>query len=207
MCDRRSTGQVLARSGDLLDHGNFEVSTHGWPEGDYTVLLESPSGSLMRRTSFSLLAKDTPVQVSVSCVDCNVASGGVSVTWKAAPGNRWDWLALWRTGAGEPTVWRCVLVLCVRSLCVSHCVRAGCIPLVCVLCSRGRDRWTNAQVDGVWALTGAELAQLANGEYTARLFLDQTQRALAESAPFVVSGARARTSRGGSVPSPCQRRR
>lgn len=92
-------------------------------------------------------------------------------------------------------------------VCVFGCMcihsRVRCCVRFASLC---RDRWTNAQVDGTWTLTSEERALLTNGPYTARLYLDQTQRALAQSAPFVVTGARARASRGGGAPSPWQRR-
>src|SRR4051812_25302489 len=97
----------MTRSGDLLDHGTFSIHTTTWMVGDYTVLLESTNGMLMRRAAFSLFAPSTPAQVLTNCADCTPDTKPISISWMAAPGNRWDSIGIWSVTANTTRLWRC----------------------------------------------------------------------------------------------------
>jgi hypothetical protein len=81
--------------------GRASVSTVGWRPSSYEVVLVSGSGEELARTPFWL---QRPGGRPVIGTDRRSYSPGeaIRVAWKYAPGNRWDWVGVYRRGA-DPT--------------------------------------------------------------------------------------------------------
>ena len=76
--------------------------------GDYEAVLLDSAGPPLARTRFTLLGRDAVPEVEVR----RRASQGtepIDVRWRNAPGNRWDWVGVYRAGEtvpGNHLIWK-----------------------------------------------------------------------------------------------------
>lgn len=80
--------------------GSVTLPTATWPPGAYDAVLVSAGSVVGDRTSFRVYAPGTRPTVSVGK---SVYREGepIEVSWAAAPGWKWDWLAVTKKGAGN----------------------------------------------------------------------------------------------------------
>jgi uncharacterized protein YfaS (alpha-2-macroglobulin family) len=135
--------------------------TVGWKPGAYRAVLRDASGGALSAFPFWVQGKDAKPEVAVS--KTRYATGEpIVVTWHNAPGNRWDWVGVYRAAA-DPS-------------------REG-SPLW---------QHTKTAIDGAAILDanaeGGEGWPLPPGEYVACLMKDDSDTVLA-SAPFRVAPA------------------
>ena len=141
------------------------------PRGIYDLLLVGPNGHARSRARFWLYPAGEPPRVWIH--DHVVEQGErIRVSWTAAPGNRYDWLGIYRPRQLHPLAYVCDAVYC-RNW-----------DYKWYLYTKTRPAGTtsfgpNAQVGyGTWPL--------ARGLYEIRLFADDGYRLLAVSRPFRV---------------------
>jgi hypothetical protein len=92
----RSTGDGAPRDGAIT------LATEGWDPRAYDVVLLSGSGEELARTSFWVLGPRT--KPSIDTAGSVFAEGDpIEVVWRGAPGNRWDWVGVYKRGA-DPNV-------------------------------------------------------------------------------------------------------
>jgi hypothetical protein len=74
----------------------------GWTAGDYEAVLVDGSGAAV--TSAPFWVQEPGGKPRLAVTDPVVARGNpIEVTWTRAPGNRWDWIGIYRRGA-DPLV-------------------------------------------------------------------------------------------------------
>jgi hypothetical protein len=102
LVDRASRRTVLERpTGGALD-GTFELPTAGLRPGALAVQLRDGSGAVVTEVRVRLAAPDE--QPSVSTDKRTYAAGEpIRVSWARGPGNRYDWLGLYRDGEDPET--------------------------------------------------------------------------------------------------------
>jgi hypothetical protein len=150
-------------------HGAAAFDTGGLAPGRYDAVLLDGAGEVLSRSPFWLYPRGMSAELTVSKTVFK-AGETVAVTWRAAPGNRWDWLAIIPATAqvpesspGELTSDRSVL----------------------------RHIHTDAQIEGSARFDGDPRQGLSGwplppGQYEIRLLLDDGYRLLASSPPFRV---------------------
>lgn len=158
---------VMERHGDSVvverrialepDAGQLKVRDNFLQPGFYQAVLQDRAGHEVSRNEFWIVAPDATPSVSVT--GNRFASGEpLPVVWQNAPGNRYDWIAIYEVNAAEKQKYRAWGYIGARSS--GHMqVSAG----------NSQDDWP-----------------LAPGRYVARLLLDDGYALLAEAAPFVV---------------------
>ena len=88
-------------TGGVTD-GTVTFDAVEWAPGEYTAVLSDGSGAELARSPFWIVDPDAPTTIGV--VDPTVSEGDpIDVTWSGAPGNRWDWIGIYRRGA-DPNI-------------------------------------------------------------------------------------------------------
>jgi endonuclease/exonuclease/phosphatase family metal-dependent hydrolase len=158
----RPARSVLA-GGDLPTEGTdgaVAFDTAGLAQGAYEVVLFDADGSELARDVVVLVDADQPTVLSVP--DDTIEAGrAIEVTWRFAPGNRYDWVGIFPEGVSA---------------------KDGPIE---------RWRYTDATIDGSTRIggrsRGAGAWPLPPGAYEVRLCLDDSYRCRA-AATFTVTG-------------------
>lgn len=85
-------GEAIPVPGD----GVRRLPTVSLPPGEYQAVLLDELDRPLARAPFTLLARDAVPEVAV---DGHVTTGEpIAVRWRHAPGNRWDWIGVFRAG-------------------------------------------------------------------------------------------------------------
>ena len=79
--------------------GSVPLATDGLIPGSYAVALKSGDGKVLSRAEFRVKESQAVTEVSL---DKKVYRPGEAIVmrWRNAPGNRWDWIAIYATPAG-----------------------------------------------------------------------------------------------------------
>ena len=85
----------------LVD-GRRAFDSIGWTPGAYQVALVGGAGSVLARIPFWVKAPGDGPTVGTGTADYAVGEG-IDVSWANAPGERWDWIGIYRRGA-DPTI-------------------------------------------------------------------------------------------------------
>ena len=132
------------------------LASDGLAPGPYDAILVAPDHRIAARTRFAVVARDARPRIAVET--SGVATGGtVRVRWSGAPGNRFDWIGIYK--AGDPSV----IANLINYHTDARLDGEAAIPLV----------------DG-------DGKPLPPGRYDARLLRDDSFVVLATSAPFSV---------------------
>lgn len=92
---------VASRPTGGASDGTFAFSTRGWHPGVYHVTLQD-QGSVLSSVPFWVEAPGTLPSISAGA--STYASGApINASWRDAPGQRWDWIAVYHRGA-DPLV-------------------------------------------------------------------------------------------------------
>jgi Endonuclease/Exonuclease/phosphatase family len=83
-------------SGNPTD-GELAFDTDGWAAGAYEAVLLDGSGAELSRTPFWVKEPDAGPQVWTGSKSYTVGQG-VDVHWADAPGERWDWVGIYKRG-------------------------------------------------------------------------------------------------------------
>ena len=149
------------RTGDSAPSDGLRVfETAGWKPGAYRAVLRDASGGTLSAYAFWVQAKDAKPDVAVS--KARYATGEpIVVTWRKAPGNRWDWVGVYKASTDPERE---------GSLLWSH---------------------TETAIDGKAVLDATNEGEgwpLLPGDYVACLLYDDSAKVLA-SVPFTVVAA------------------
>ncbi len=153
--------------------GSLDFATGALAPGVYDALLLDSRGRILSRSRFWLYAAGTAPSVSTS--KAVYASGEpISVSWKAAPGMRWDWLGIYPPGEvdGNPHT--------------TTCNAGGCGNHQYLLYEYTHTAIEGSATFGPDSLPGVSSWPLQPGNYEIRLLLDDGYRTLAASLPFKV---------------------
>jgi hypothetical protein len=83
--------------------GTVEVATGSLPGGSYRVDLTDGSGAVVASNELHVRPADARVELTTDAA--TYAEGApVTVRWTDGPGNRWDWVGVYRAGAADPAV-------------------------------------------------------------------------------------------------------
>jgi hypothetical protein len=82
--------------------GSLDFSSATWPPGAYEAALLDASGAELSRFHFWVVAPGTKPSLSTSKTTYDVGEP-IDVSWEDAPGNRWDWIGVYKRGA-DPLV-------------------------------------------------------------------------------------------------------
>jgi len=154
--------------------GTASFATNALAPGAYDAILISSGGAVLSRNPFWLYASGTPTTVRTS-KRTYVVGEPIDVSWAAAPGFRWDWLAVYKPGntAESPHSAGC---------------NAGCssnggylVYLYTRTAIEGR-----ATFDGSTSVPGVAAWPLKPGTYEIRYLVDDSYRSIAASANFKV---------------------
>jgi hypothetical protein len=78
--------------------GTVTFSSDGWKPGAYDAILRDAGGQELARYPFWVQAAGTKTVVETD--HPTYAEGDpIGISWHAAPGNRWDWVGIYRRGA------------------------------------------------------------------------------------------------------------
>ncbi len=80
--------------GESTADGSVTLGTGLLEPGEYEVALVDSNGSALSRSGFSLLAKDAVPSLDIQ--SRFTAGEPIVVNWQNAPGNRWDWLGIYK---------------------------------------------------------------------------------------------------------------
>lgn len=154
--DRRAAAE--RRIGVDAVTGNVTVPTAGLPPGPWRVTLLGADGRTVSRNAFWLL--ETGAKPAVAIAAATLREGEpVPLSWRNAPGNRLDWIAVFDADAGAASQ---------RYVAYTY-VGAQSAGTLALDARTARGGWP-----------------LPPGRYVARLLADDGFGLLAESAPFVV---------------------
>ena len=82
--------------------GTATFSSVSWSPGAYQAVLVGTSGTSLSRFDFWVEAPGTEPSIQTS--EATYAAGEpIDVTWQNAPGERWDWVGVYKRG-GDPLV-------------------------------------------------------------------------------------------------------
>jgi CubicO group peptidase (beta-lactamase class C family) len=84
------------------EDGRLSISTEGWPTRAFQAVLVAPSGEELSRIPFWVRGPGARARVRTTRSVYEVGDA-IEVEWRGAPGNRWDWLGVYRRGA-DPNV-------------------------------------------------------------------------------------------------------
>jgi len=170
---RGSTVAASKSTGGAGD-GTLSFATANLVPGTYKAVLRDASGQALSRSPFWLYAPGTPTTVRTAKTKYKVGEP-IRVSWKKAPGMKFDWLGLYSAGenADNPTASTC---------------SAG-------YCGNGHYfiyTYTDARIQGSTAFDAASFAgwktwdAIGTGTYQIRLLLDDGYRSAAVSPPFKI---------------------
>jgi hypothetical protein len=151
--------------------GTVEFDTTSIAPGAYQAALLH-GATVVSRSPFWLYARGTPTSVGTSKQVYTVGEP-IDVWWDAAPGNKWDWLGIYKPGDGpEP-----LAAICTGGYCGN-----GHYLLY---------EYMNASITGATAFTSASAPgylswPLGPGNYQIRMLEDDGYRLLASSATFKI---------------------
>ena len=93
-------GEVLAEVpvGEGETSGDAVASTAGWEPGSYEAVLRSASGKALARAPFWVRSADGGPEIKARSPGY-AAGDPIEVAWRFAPGNRADWVGVYRRGA------------------------------------------------------------------------------------------------------------
>jgi endonuclease/exonuclease/phosphatase family metal-dependent hydrolase len=81
--------------------GTWALGTRGLAPGAYTVRLEDRDGQTLARNQLYLRPEHAGVELTTDRPTYAVGQP-VRVRWADGPGNRWDWIGVYRAGAADP---------------------------------------------------------------------------------------------------------
>jgi endonuclease/exonuclease/phosphatase family metal-dependent hydrolase len=84
--------------------GAWPLPTTELPPDGYEVLLLTDGGIELSRAPFWLVAPGTRPEISTTRQNYEVGES-IDVSWENAPGNKWDWVALYARGADPNVAW------------------------------------------------------------------------------------------------------
>jgi len=152
----------------------LRFATDDLAPGAYEAVLRGPAGNVLTRSPFWLYAAATPPGVTV--LRPRLQRGEpIDVRVSAAPGMRWDWVAVYKAVGGSRSRFAAT---CNATPCGSGNYLVGEHTSAIV---EGTVR-----ISGVWPYDIPGAWPLAVGRYEVRLLLDDGYRQLAVSAPFEV---------------------
>lgn len=167
-------GAAIVRSptGGIAD-GALSFGTSSLAPGAYEAVLLDSTGSIVSRSPFWLYAPGTPASLSTA-KSVYVSGEPIVVSWKNAPGSRWDWLGIYSPGESDSSK-------------VSMERQSG-------YGGNGHYRlyqYTRTAIEGTATFSaesfpGYTVWPLQPGNYEIRLLLDDGYRSLASSPPFKV---------------------
>jgi hypothetical protein len=89
---------IAERSSDQSDGGTMSFSTEGWAPGAYDAVLAGADGVEVSRIAFWVRAPGAPPEIATARP--SYAEGEpIQVEWRMAPGNRFDWIGIYKRGA------------------------------------------------------------------------------------------------------------
>jgi hypothetical protein len=170
-----ASSAVAARStgaGSPAD-GTVVISTTGLRPAAYEAVLLDAESTVLSRSAFWLYAPDAPVEVTTS-KSVYTSGEAIAVSWKNAPGMRWDWLGIYAPGEADDSP-------------ISTTRNSGYGANYRYLLYE----YTRTAIEGTTAFTASSAAgwltwPLQPGTYEIRLLLDDGYRSVASSAPFKV---------------------
>jgi hypothetical protein len=162
---------IRSRSTGGMTDGDVTFPSLELPRGVYDLLLIGPNGHARSRARFWLHAAGEPPRVWIH--DRVVEQGErIRVSWSAAPGNRYDWLGIYRPRQLHPLAYVCDAVYC-RNWDYKWYLYTETRP------GGSTSFGPNAEIGyGTWPLK--------RGLYEIRLLADDGYRLLAVSRPFRV---------------------
>jgi hypothetical protein len=93
---------VVAEASASRSHGTTRFSTAHWGPGAYEAVLVTGSGAELSRIPFWVERPGTKPRIASAARVYEVGEP-IEIRWKGAPGNRWDWVGIYRRGA-DPNV-------------------------------------------------------------------------------------------------------
>lgn len=169
-----ASGDAIARrpTGGATD-GTMAFGTSSLAPGAYEAALLDSAGQVVSRSPFWLYAPGTPPSL-VTSKSVYVSGEPIQVSWKAAPGSRWDWLGIYSPGESDSSK--------VSTQRMSGYGGNGHYRLYA---------YTQTAIEGTATFSaesfpGYTVWPLQPGNYEIRLLLDDGYRSLASSPPFKV---------------------
>ena len=153
--------------------GRVTFGTSALAAGPYEAALVSATGSVVSRSPFWVYATGTPPSVATS-KRTYVVGEPIDVSWAAAPGMRWDWLAIYTPGTSDESR--------IKETCNASCASNGRYLMYV---------YTRTAIEGTArfdasAFPGTYTWPLKPGSYEIRLLVDDSYRSVASSATFKV---------------------
>jgi hypothetical protein len=170
----RGSNTVTSKSTGGAEDGTLSFGTTTLPTGAYEAVLRNASGQALSRSRFWLYRPGTPTTVTTSKTTYKVGEP-IKVSWKNAPGMKFDWLGLYSGGESADNTHQ------------TTC-SAG-------LCGNGHYflyTYTRNTIEGSTTFNEDSPAgwktwdQIGTGTYQIRLLLDDGYRSAAVSAPFKI---------------------
>jgi Endonuclease/Exonuclease/phosphatase family len=170
----RGTTTVTSKSTGAAVDGTVSFATTNLPTGAYQAVLRNPSGQAHSGSRFWLYAPGSVTTVSTSKATYKVGEA-ITVSWKKAPGMKFDWLGLYSAGESADNTHQ------------TTCF-AG-------LCGNGHYflyTYTHTAIEGSTRFDANSFAgwktwdQIGTGTYQIRLLLDDGYRSVAVSPPFKI---------------------
>jgi hypothetical protein len=170
----RGTTTTTSRSTGGAADGTLTFATRNLAPGAYKAVLRNSSGQAISRSRFWLYRPGTPTTVTTSKTRYKVGEP-IRVSWKKAPGMKFDWLGLYSAGESADNTHQ------------TTCT-AG-------LCGNGHYflyTYTHNTIEGSTTFDANSPAgwktwdQIGTGTYQIRLLLDDGYRSAAVSAPFKI---------------------
>jgi hypothetical protein len=170
---RGTTTAASKTTGGAAD-GTLSFATTNLAPGAYKAVLRSSAGQAISRSRFWLYRPGTPTTVTTSKTRYRVGEP-IRVSWKKAPGMKFDWLGLYSAGESADNTHQ------------TTCT-AG-------LCGNGHYflyTYTHNTIEGSTTFDANSPAgwktwdQIGTGTYQIRLLLDDGYRSAAVSAPFKI---------------------
>jgi len=160
-------------TGGAVD-GTLSFPTADLHPGAYLARLIDPGGEVISQSRFWLYRPGTTTTVSTNKSRYRVGEP-IRVSWKKAPGMKWDWLGIYKAGesADNPNNSTCSAGLCGNGHYLVY-------------------TYTHASIEGSTtfsvanALVGWKTWPLANGTYEIRLLMDDGYRSVASSPRFKI---------------------
>jgi hypothetical protein len=170
----RGTTSATSKSTGGAADGTLSFATASLAPGAYKAVLRGPSGQTLSRSRFWLYRPGTPTTVTTSKTRYKVGEP-IRVSWKKAPGMKFDWLGLYSAGESADNK--------NQTTC-----SAG-------YCGNGHYflyTYTHNTIEGSTTFDEDSPAgwktwdQIGTGTYQIRLLLDDGYRSAAVSAPFKI---------------------
>lgn len=155
--------------------GAVRFSSGPWVPGAYEAALLSPADEVVSRSPFWLYAPGSRAEVAVGKAVYRVGET-VDVSWRNAPGMRWDWVSIYAPGNADE-----------KNPVAQNCNAGGCTnSRYLVWLYTGATVEGSAVLDATTAFAGVREWPLKPGTYEVQLLLDDGYRAAASSARFKI---------------------